>query len=343
MKVDKERVIAEFGLVPFGAKGWMSSDSIACPKCQKSGKFGIKFSKNSGAIHCFKCEHAANLIVYLKEVGRNDLIEYERSASLEKGLIQPIFDEGEAEEEELPIVNLPKGYTRINYDSYLSTRNFKSHQYDQFEVGITEHFLESRLHNYLIFVLKQKGRVVGWLARSKFSKEWHKENLRDSKLGLCSLRLRYINSTGTDFEKILGGFDEITPNTHTIIAVEGLFDKTNISNLLKTNQDESVKVLCTFGNKFSPSQIKLLRATNVELVILLYDAGTIATSKQYSLELSKWFNVEVCCIEDNKYTDDGEEIDPGNIDSKYLSEVLGKRRNFLYFYQSIISTNIKTK
>ena len=340
MKVNEERIIAEFGLVPFGAKGWMKSDEIVCPNCQKSGKFGIKFSKNSGAIHCFKCEHSANLIVYLKEVGRKDLIEFEQTVSINGGLVKPVFEAVEVEEE-LPEVSLPKGYTRINYDAYLSDRNFKSYQYDQFEVGITNHFLESRLHNYLIFVLKQKGRIVGWLARSKYSKEWHKKNLEDSKQGLCTLQLRYMNSTGTDFEKILGGIDEITENTHTVIAVEGLFDKTNVSNLLRTNESEELKVLMTFGNKFSSSQLRSLRQTNVENVILMYDPGTISQSKQYSLELSRWFNVDVCLMDKTRKTINGDEVDPGNIDIKYLFEVLSKRQNFLYFYHSTLSTNLE--
>lgn len=340
MKVDSDKVIAEFGLIPFGAKGWMKSESVSCPNCHKSGKFGIKFSNNSGAIHCFKCEHSENLIAYLEKIGRKDLIEYERSTSIHNKLIQPIFDKIEVEEE-LPLVELPKGYERINYDNYLSDRNFKSYQYEQFEVGITNHFLESRLHNYLIFVIKQYGRVVGWLARSKYSKEWHKKNLEDSKAGLCSLRLRYINSTGTDFEKILGGLDEITENTKTVIAVEGLFDKTNVSNLLQLNKEESIKAIFTFGNKFSENQIRLLKKTNVEHVILIYDPGTLDQTQRYSLELSKWFDVEVCLIDENKKTSDGDSIDPGNIDLKYLLEILTKRQNFLYFYHSVIKTKIK--
>jgi 5S rRNA maturation endonuclease (ribonuclease M5) len=239
------------------------------------------------------------------------------------------------EEEELPEVQLPKGYERVYFDEYLRDRNFKSYQYDQFEVGITKHFLERRLHNYLIFVLKQKGKIVGWLARSKYSKEWHKDNLEKSKLDECKLKLRYMNSTGTDFEKILGGFDEITENTHTVIAVEGMFDKTNISNLMQTRQSEDLKVIFTFGDKFSDHQIKLLRTTNVERVILMYDSNTIGQSKRYSMELSKYFDTQVCCIED-------ESVDPGNMTAEYLQKLLGNMKNFLYFYSSKIETKIKS-
>jgi hypothetical protein len=231
------------------------------------------------------------------------------------------------ENEELVECKLPKGYNRIYFDSYLRERNFKTYQYDQFEVGITNNFLEKRLHNYLIFVLKQEGKMVGWLARSKYSKEWHKKNLEDYKSGICRLVLRYENSKGTDFDKILGGFDEITDNTVTVILVEGLFDKTNTSNILQTNKSEELKVCFTFGNKVSDNQIKLLRKTKVKNIILMYDSNTIKQSRKYSMELSKYFNVEVCSINDP-------EIDPGNADKNFIYNLLDNSKNFLYFYNS---------
>lgn len=328
MEINKERVIQELNLKSFGGKGWMNSELTKCPVCGRSDKFGILFTETGGVTHCFyACSDNLSLYKYLKEIGRDDLISHEKSYSIAKKLIEPKFKK-EQEEIELPEIELPKGFERINYDKYLSERNFRSWQYDLFEVGITNHFLEKKLHNYLIFILKQNGKRVGWLARSKYSKEWHKRNLEQFKLGKERLTLRYRNSDDTDFDSIIGGFDQITENTHTLILVEGIFDSTNISNLIRTNESEEVKVVFTFGDSVSDNQIKKIKnEKNVKNIILLYDYNTIRQSKHFSLLLSKWFNVDVCYI-------DREGVDPGNIDEKYLSEVLSNKKNFLYFYNS---------
>jgi len=332
VKINKQKIIDELSLVPFGGKGWMKSEETKCPVCNRGDKFGILFTENGGVTHCFyECSENLSIFKYLKAINRNDLLIYEQEISLNTQL-KPLKKE-EEKLEELPEKSLPRGYERIYFDKYLKDRNFKGYQYDQFEVGVTTHFLEKKLHNYLIFVIRQKGRVVAWLARSKYSKEWHKKNLERSKLDLEKLVLRYRNSEETAFDRILGGFDEITDNTHTVFAVEGIFDKTNLSNHLKTNESEEVKVIFTFGNSFSDHQIQLLRETKVKTVILMYDPGTVRQIKQYSMELSKYFEVLICDIQD-------EEVDPGNISKEYLGELLLNVKNFLYFYTTKI-TNTK--
>jgi len=333
MVIDVEKLTEDYKLHPFGAKGWMGSDDLKCPYCGRSEKFGILFTDKGGVTHCFyDCGDNLSLPAYLRKIGRDDLVSKDRIISVERPLIEPIFGVREEEEVEIEEVKIPIGFKRIYYDKYLEGRGFEDYQYEQFEVGITNSPLERKLHGYLVFLVKVRGKVVGWLARSKKSKEWHAENLKEHKFNGSRLVLRYINSTGTDFEKFIGGFDEINNNTHTVIAVEGLFDKTNISALLKTEEDDGLKVICTFGNKFSDHQIKLLESTNVENVILMYDYNTVKQSKRYGLELSKHFNTEICYI-------DREGIDPGNIEMDYLAEVLSKRENFLYFYTNKLNFN----
>jgi hypothetical protein len=338
MKIDREATIAELNLIPFGAKGWMNSSETRCPVCGRSDKFGIKFNdQGGGSTHCFySCGDNISLARYLKMIGKGHLVIYEQQASIQM-LLPELFVEHEQVVDEIPEVKLPKGYERIYFDKYLRDRNFKSYQYEQFEVGITEHFLERKLHDYIIFVIKQQGRRVAWMARSKRSKEWHKKNLENYKQGLEPLVLRYKNSPGTDFDRILGGFDEITPSTREIIAVEGLFDKTNISNLLDTRKSDELKVLFTFGNTFSEHQIQLLKTTNVRKVTLMYDPETINQSKRYSVDLSRHFEVDVCHISDP-------DVDPGNMTREYLDRIYTSKKNFVYFYTSMIpKENIKSK
>jgi uridine kinase len=174
------------------------------------------------------------------------------------------------------------------------------------------------------------GEPISWLARSKNSKEWHEENLNKFKERKVTLFPRYINSPGTDFDKILGGYDNITNNTHTLVIVEGLFDYINLSNLLKTNLYEEMKVIFTFGNKISDNQINLLRKKkSIKNIILMYDYNTIKQSKRYSLLLSKYYDVDICEIKDP-------DVDPGNMSESYLSDLLINKKNFLYFYTSKI-------
>lgn len=341
MAINNDKIISEFKLIPFGSKGWLTNMNLECPDCKRSGKFGINMTKAPGGVHCFYCEYSENIYRFLNRIGRSDLISFEREVFLNTQL-RMINEETEEEVEEIREVKLPRGFQMIDFDEYLHQRNFKDYQYEQFEVGVTNHFLERKLKNYLIFIIKQRGLRVGWVARSKHSYQWHKQNLEEYKNGISELVLRYRNSEGTDFDKLLGGFDEITPNTEEVIIVEGIFDKTNISNLLSTNDSERLKVLCSFGNKVSDEQVKLLRSTNVKITTLLYDFNTIKQSKTFSTELSKYFKSYVCSFP-LMYDDNGDEIDPGNItDVKKLEEILSEKKNFLYFY-NLISNQFKNQ
>lgn len=341
MAINRDKIISEFKLIPFGSKGWLINMDIECPECKRKGKFGINMTSSPGGVHCFYCEFSENVYKYLIRIDRKDLISFEQEVSLNTKL-RMINEEKDDEEEIIKEVRLPRGYQKIDFDEYLHQRNFKDHQYDWYDVGITNHFLERKLKNYLIFVIKQRGIKVGWVARSKYSYQWHKQNLEEYKNGLSDLQLRYRNSEGTDFSKLLGGFDEITENTKEVIIVEGIFDQTNISNLLETEKSEELKVICSFGNKVSHEQIDLLRTTNVKRTTLLYDYNTMKQSQSFSTELSKYFDSYVCDFP-LMYNDNDEEIDPGNItDIKKLQEILNTKKNFLYFY-NLISNKIKNQ
>ena len=46
MKYDKDRIISDFNLTPFGTQGWMTNKSMECPFCGKSGKWGLTIVGN---------------------------------------------------------------------------------------------------------------------------------------------------------------------------------------------------------------------------------------------------------------------------------------------------------
>jgi 5S rRNA maturation endonuclease (ribonuclease M5)/transcription elongation factor Elf1 len=326
MSLKVERLKEEFGLRFFGAKGWLSNKNIACPECGRKGKFGFKVDTHGGAVNCFFCDYSTNIYKYLKKVGKTELISFEQELTL-KSTIRSLTDEDDEEEEkETEEVPLPRGFKNITEDEYLNGRNFLPEHYKRFDVGVTTHFLERKLKHHIIYSIFQDGKRLSWLARTRYSYKWHSHNLIQHKEEGVELVLRYMNSHGTEFDKILGNLDEITENTHTVIVVEGLFDACGLDTILKLNEHEEVKAVFTFGNKFSDAQIKLLRAKkSVKTVILMYDAETTKQSKSYGLKLSRYFETFVCHNEDP-------DKDPGNMDLKYCMKLLRNKKTALEYY-----------
>lgn len=333
MKINREKIINELSLTSFGGKGWLKSENIPCPKCGKSDKFGINISNKGGGVHCFKCDYSNNILNFLKSINKQYLVSFEHDVSFKTKIVDP-FLEKEAIEVNNKLIKLPRGFNRIFYSEYLNERGFQDYQYDKYCVGETNHFLEKKLHNYLIFQIFNDNKLVGWIARSKYSKDWHENNLIKFKKGEEELYLRYRNSSNTDFVNILGNYDDINKNTHTVILVEGLFDSTNVENLLKLNFQDEIKCCFTFGNKVSNNQIELLlKKPNIENIILMYDENTINQCKIYGARLSKYFNVDIAEIKDKN-------VDPGNMTKNYILNTLINKKNFLYFYNSRLNVKL---
>jgi hypothetical protein len=326
-----EKVKEALNLHSFGAKGWMTNRSINCPECGRAGKFGFKFDKKGGAVHCFFCDHSQNIYKYLRSINRKDLISNDVEISLESGLKNiKRGNTPEEEKEDVKEVNLPRGFKRIYDDEYLNDRGWLPEHYEEYEVGYTKHFLEKKLHGYLIFSIFQEGKRVSWLARTKHNYQWHKENIMAAKEGKEKLMPRYRNSDGTEFDEILGGSDKITENTHTVILVEGMMDAINTDNILGLNETEEVKCCFTFGNKVSDNQINILRnKKSVATVILMYDEGTIKQSKTYGLKLCKYYETFITL---NKNPD----VDPGNMDLRFAINLLKHKQPALEFYLNVI-------
>jgi len=318
--MNQEKIISELRLKPFGSKGWQRGQ-LSCPECNRSDKFAVLFSDRGGVCHCFYCSLSLPLFKVLRDIGRTDLLDsdYEFKGKIE---LQPLKKEKKQEEEKQ--TQLPLGFVRIDSDQYLEDRDFTPYQYEQFKVGVAE--LDPRTCDKLVFQIYQHGKLSGWIARSRKSKEWHHENLKRYKELGEPLVLRYRNSEN-DFSKMLGGLDEITHHTHTLILVEGLFDKANIDRLMNLNDQEEIKCCFTFGSDLNVAQADLIPST-VEKVILMYDAETISNTREAGMRLLSLFDVKVALITDPN-------VDPGNITEHALCNLFLNMKDFLYFYRSI--------
>lgn len=347
MKVSRERLIQEFNLRPFGAKGWMNNKNLSCPFCGGGGdKFGIYLNdRGSGSFHCMRCDQKGSIFKFLKKIGRMDLLlmtedeDFTFKDQLENFLVESRLEDKDLE---LPEIGKPVGFKPITSDEYLEGRGWTPSQFEQFHVGTT---IEPTLKDKITFLLYEEGRLVGYLSRSKKSKEWHKENLEKAKKGLCKLVLRYDNSKGAEFEKIVGGLDEIVEGeTVTVILVEGIMDKANTDKVLGLNDQKEVKCCFTFGCKLSDEQMLKIFKKGVQKIILLYDSETIQQVKSTSLKMTKFFEVligEIIIFKDPKNKREGMK-DPGEMNLEDFEEVFSNLKDpFDYFVNRVATTNLK--
>lgn len=306
--------------MPSGNKGWYVGE---CPFCGKEGKFGVIFSEDSGSYNCFSgsCQEKGHIGKLLRYIGRLDLISFQISFDKEiKSVIRkdsPVV-ESSLETEVKPY---PRGFTRIYCDSYLESRGFIERHFNTYCIGISEK--DSILkQNYVIFIIEDEG-CKGFVARSRRSKSWielYNEKLKER--GISQKYLRWVNSPNTEFEKLLFGFNEITPKTDTVFIVEGITSKANIDTLLGLFDREDTKCLATFGKRVSEYHILKLLSKDIKNIVLLYDPDAIEESKKYSFLLSNYFNVKVGFLENS---------DPGDLTIDGLYTVLDNLENPLSF------------
>lgn len=339
MRYDKERIISEFNLSPFGAQGWLTNKDMPCPFCGKMGKWGVIFNQDGRAtFHCWKCPRKVSVFEFLKKLGRLDLTKRSYSVKLNEledcpkiGELQVEHskwmdsDDSETKQELKPVV-LPLRIKPLVDDPYLDSRGFKKEHYEEFEPSYTDTPLEPKLKNFIIFKMKVDGVCVAWWARSRYSKEWHKHNLEAYKRHEEDLVLRYRNSEN-NFQDLLGACDElIEGKTETVILVEGIFDYIGICNLLSLKDKDWLKCCFTFGNSIGNGQIDMLLKKKIKNIILLYDYGTIKESKEAALRMRDLFeSVWVAAIRTPG-------VDPGNISIEELTEVLENVEDPLNFY-----------
>lgn len=318
MKVNQDKIIKEFSLTSFGSKGWLHSKLLPCPLCGETQKFGIIFgNKGGGSYHCFKgkCGEHGTLVQLFRKMNRTDLLNYSVEIDIKEKLAPLI------EEEDLDLstqkINLPVGFRRVYEDEYLQKRGWTKGDFKKNPVGVSS--LSPNLKGYLIFLIYEKGELVGYLSRSKKSKRWHDENLKAVKRGQAKLSLRYQNSEGTDFEKLLGGIDEIEEGD-TVILVEGIMDKVGTDHYIFSSEMEKTKCCYTFGTNVTPYHIEKLVSRGVRRVILMYDYQTIKKVQEFGLQLSKSIETWIAEIEET-------DMDPGNMFEEDFEKVLSNLKS----------------
>jgi len=252
-----------------------------CPFCGKENHFYI--SKHTQQWDCKKCGESGGIYKLLKQVDKTYLLEgstIEYTETIKK--IRDWVDKQNLTDnviEELPDRKLPIGFKRYVSNDYLEQRGVKRSDYIRYNIGSTG--LVTKLKDYVIIPVVMNKKVKGYVARYG-AEEVPKD------------RLRYNNSKGCDFAKMLLGYDEIVKGkTTTVVLVEGFFDKRAVDERLDLWSSPEIKCCCTFGKKISPDQKALLISKGITKVILLYDFDAIKEIKKYGLDLEKYFITDI--------------------------------------------------
>lgn len=276
-----------------------------CPSCGQN-EFGISLNDNH-RFGCFRkkdCGFTGNIFTLLAYLGKS--VHEVRPSLFPRTTLdidKMLIHEQEVLDLQIADCPLPLGFRRLNSHPYLDSRGFLPDDYERYHVGQT--IIDSRYKDFVIFGIKQFGEIKATVARSQKSKaEIDALNTMYKLKGLDKKALRYINSY-SDFAKILLGVEELTPETDTVIVVEGLFDKQNTDRVLDLRSQQEVKCVATFKCGMSPEQKFLLQQSGVKNVVVMYDPDVISEIKEAAFDLDPYFNVHVGYCESGR--------DPGDM------------------------------
>lgn len=293
-----------------------------CPYCNKKEHFYI--NKINFFWDCKKCKESGNIRKLLIHFG---VLEQYVHKTLKLDKLILISENSEEETEiiniaDLPNKSLPRGYQRVYDHPYLKERGLVTNDFYKYNIGVSR--TSEKLKDYVIMLIEEEGNCKGYVSRCILPKE---------KIEQLDL-LRYKNSTGTKFNSLLFGYEEIVRGTHTVIIVEGVFDKIRLDNLLQTHTSPELKVVCTFGNKVSENQMNKLRITGIEKIVLFYDLDAIEEMKKTTPKLKKHFDLKICCLLDGK--------DPGDApESEVVEALFNEYDPNVFFYEKCNGRKIK--
>lgn len=303
-------------------------DLIAvCPFCNSDTReFGISLDDNH-LFNCFRkkaCGVSGNIYSLLAHLGKSKEFLGERQVNIFQKLTSTLEQQEEVKIEDvtLPEITPPTLWQRIYDDPYLRERGFTDQQFEKFEVG------RSKVNrDYVIFLVRQEGRLIGYVGRSdKSKKEIDQINIVRKQRGEKEY-LRYRNSI-TDFGLTLFGYDEIIEGVTTdVILVEGIFSKTKTDINLGLDIQNETKCCATLGAKLSEYQVYLLKKKGVKRLIFWFEADVLSKIKGIVAKAALDFEVLVCYLSDK---------DPNDMNREEALQLYGESVNWLEFNMSYV-------
>lgn len=249
-----------------------------CPFCGKPKHFYISYE---GLWDCKRCGEVGNIFSLLRKIGRLDLYknstkDIEKLNSISLNFFKKSF---ELEIESDLFINEKIEYPRLTKDIrmmknlYLNNRGFSEEHYEKFKPKKT---IIEPYNGYVIIPVTENTLDVAYVCRNT------KSNY-----------IRYRNSE-SEFSKFLFDIDSV--ENDTVIIVEGLFGKINLENILRKNGVDGIDVVASFGKKLSNTQLFKLYEKGVKNLNILYDEGTVLTTKNIiksKINIFQKFNTNV--------------------------------------------------
>lgn len=251
-----------------------------CNFCGKEGHLYV--DKETQLFHCKRCNEMGNIYKLLRAVDKLYLLQ--GATVPERETITAIRQEETEPDPEIdlsvPVIHMPVGWKVLsNSNDYLLGRGVSAQECVRYEIGATR--LISKFKNYILVPIRDDGKICGFIGRY-------------GAKTVPSDKLRYNNSVGTEFAKLLFGYDEIVADvTRTVILVEGIFDKMSVDRFLNLSDGPEVKCVATFGKKISDAQIAKLVSKRIARVILLYDFDAVKDIRRYGFVLEKFFITDI--------------------------------------------------
>ena len=296
-----------------------------CPFCgkdkhlyvqRKTDKVNSRGDNRSYMWQCKRGGEEGRIFKLLKKLGCLNILQNYEYVNVGKKLTSTLDDEINLDLDDLEEVHIPLGWQRLYSDRYLDKeRGFTNDDYERYKVGTTD--LISKLDNYLIFLVERNKKCVGYVCR------YASDDVPDNKP-------KYLNKPDSvKFGTLLFGIDEIDEQTHTVVLVEGVFDKFSVSRYLDEKGMNQVKCVCTFGKKISDSQInELKKYENIGSVFIFYDPDALEDGKKAVNTMEFVFDeVKAMRFKDK----DPGEMTIQEIDQAFLSV---SKMNFLNFVSS---------
>lgn len=274
---------------------------VDCVFCGKEGHMYV--NTITQLFDCKKCGEDGNIFKLLNHLGKLFLIGDFKS--IERTRVKSLFESVDSDKEEdfkleVPNRKLPIGFKRVFENDYLKSRKLVKRNFENNIIGITN--LKPSLKDYVIFSIDEIDGCKGYVSRyTKFIPPEKKKEI-----------LRYNNDKGAVFSNLLYGWHEVTDDTNCVILVEGLIDKLTLDNFLRLDLDKNIICCATFGKKISQKQIFKMISNNIDKVILIFDYDAVKEMKKFSIELSKYFDVEIGYTFE-KDINDSSDIEVGNI------------------------------
>lgn len=302
-----------------------------CPFCMKSQKFGVSLVKDGNPWNCFSCGERGGSVRLMTHFDRLDLIQdfFDVDDDIED-LLQ-IEDEIDELDTELDPVELPPDTKRVSSNKYLESRDWFDESFFDFPVFRS---LDWKYQDYIILGVYMYGVLTGYVSRHTWDKKEivHYNRVQKRKGGYQILR--YKNSDGNEFAKMIYGFDHIVEGeTTTAFLVEGAMDVINLNQELGLMETTTVRAVATFGKKISLEQIFHLQSKGIKKVVIMYDDDAIDDIKR--MDLHKFFDVLIASTDDAEDVEEGDDV--GDLSGEQIQQILSSARTPVEFFSNKVT------